>query len=211
MVHVLAVDVGSVSGKRFRWSAQDEATAGSPDALSRHLQDLLDSGEQVALGFESPLVLPVPSNCMDLGRARVGEAQRSWSASAGASVMGTGLVQLAWLLRSIVPVAVTTQPGRWNADCPLLLWEAFVSGYFKPDTVDDPHLADARAAVRGFLSISDRLLERSRIHVGDHACFNLAAAAALQAGASIDVDEISLPLLVIDGARGDTVSSNATH
>jgi hypothetical protein len=125
VVLVVAVDVGSIRHHRFAWSAQAVGAEGGtadgrdPDTLVCHIETALLAGERVALGFESPLVVPVPEASCELGAARVGEPGRAWSASAGASVLATGLVQLAWTLRRLAPVAVTTMPQRWSGDVPL--------------------------------------------------------------------------------------------
>jgi len=94
-------------------------------------------------------------------------------------------------------VAVTTQPARWSSDTPLLLWEAFVSGNAKTDRGPNGHIADARAAARAFAARSARLDELGDVHVGDHGSFNLASAAAMQAGLTIDLDEIRATVLVV--------------
>ncbi|MGH3734397.1 MAG: hypothetical protein ACRDT6_02040 [Micromonosporaceae bacterium] len=219
-VRVVAVDVGSVTTSRFAWVAWDcspatgdgpateilEADAGRdpagvPDIISAALHD----GHLVALGMECPLLLPVPAAWQNLGKGRIGEPGRAWSAAAGASSMATGLAQLAWLLSEVAAradVRATTQPGRWSTDTPLLLWEAFVSGATKTDRGPDGHITDARAAARGFVSRIHRLLaaDASDVHVGDHRAFNLAAAAALHAELRIEPDELAGTLLVISAA-----------
>lgn len=201
---VVAVDVGSVSKKRFAWWASDmgEYDARDLSALNTYLRQSLDEGQRLALGLECPLVLPVPHDHSKLGARRAAEGTRAWSAGAGASAMGTGLVQLAWILAELGDVRVTTQVDRWDQDVPLLIWEAFVSGEFKSnDDGTDRHVADARAAVWGFV----RALGRGgygRINVGQDRALNLAVAAALQAGALVDPMEISMSLLVADGFPG---------
>lgn len=118
--------------------------------------------------------------------------------------MGTGLVQLAWLLgevkRQCGRIGATTQPATWSDRVPLLLWEAFVSGASKTDRGPEGHVVDARAAAQAFIVRSTRLDELCEVHVGAHGSFNLAAAAALQAGLTIDPAEIASPLLVFAGA-----------
>jgi hypothetical protein len=162
-------------------------------------------------GWNAHSCYPSPPNGKNLGRGRVGEPGRAWSATAGASSMATGLAQLAWLLHEMatrVDVRVTTQPGRWSTEAPSLLWEAFVSGTAKADRGPDGHIADARAAARGFATRIHRLLaaDASDVHVGDHRAFNLAAAAALHAELRIEPDEIAATLYYIQRSFGGSGS-----
>jgi hypothetical protein len=200
---IFGVDVGSVRTERFAWACSDPADAAAhgdgrnPSTLADTIREQLDKGELVALGFECPLVLPVPELSDSLGAARVGEGNRPWAAGAGAGSMATGLVQLCWTLAQLVPAKATTQPSKWNPETPLLLWEAFVSGPQKKDRDDvTGHLSDARSAVEAFVHRLDNLSHQSQIHTGDHRPLNLAAVAAMHAGLEIDAAEIALPLMV---------------
>ena len=211
---IAAVDVGSIRRQRFAWSALDLETTSSavggthPTELVESLVSRLADGHQVALGFECPLVLPVPDAAEHLGAARVGEPTRAWSASAGASAMATGLVQLAWVLKHIGTVQATTQPARWSPDTPLLLWEAFVSGDLKTRTAGPTgHRDDADSAVRGFVARLDDLDRLGDVHLGHRAPLNLAAAVALQAGLSISTDEIAMQLLIVSGTAAEMSSA----
>lgn len=207
---VVAVDAGSVrpvGSSKFGWAACDmsggpfdqvvgysgiEVAVGrDPAGVVGCVVEGLQHHDFVALGVECPLVLPVPSAWEQLGRARIGEGGRAWAAGVGAVVMGTGLVQLAWILGKVkvganAPISATTIPSRWSAEVPLFLWEAFVSDGGKTARDNDGHVADARAAVRAFLLRLGRVRELGDVHVGEHRAFNLAAAAALQAGLLID-------------------------
>ncbi|BCJ38731.1 hypothetical protein Athai_62340 [Actinocatenispora thailandica] len=218
-VRVVAVDVGSVArlnDSRFGWVARDCRFDGGsvehidkvgcgrrPDELPEIIDSALRDGGLVALGMECPLLLPVPADWRDLGRARVGDASHAWSASAGACSMATGLVQLAWLLHEVArrggEMGATTRPDRWCTAAPLLLWEAFVSGTAKTDRSSRGHIADAGAAVQAFLMRIDRLTvaDADDVHLGGHRGLNLAAVAALHAGLCIPRDELDAPLPVV--------------
>jgi hypothetical protein len=124
VVLVVAVDVGSIRHHRFAWGAQAVSGQGGtaeghdPDTLAGHVKTALLSGERAwRWVIECPLVVPVPERSRELGTARVGESGRAWSVSAGAYVMATGLVQLAWTLRGLAPVrrhdgpAALVRPG----------------------------------------------------------------------------------------------------
>jgi hypothetical protein len=172
---IFGVDVGSVRTGRFAWALSDPADAAvrsegsDPLTLANGISEQLGNGELVALGFECPLVVPVPELWDNLGAARVGEGNRPWAAGAGAASMATGLVQLCWTLARLAPAKATTQPAKWNSETPLLLWEAFVSGPAKEDRDDRTgHLRDAQSAVRAFAQRMDDLSHQSDIHTGDH-------------------------------------------
>ena len=142
---IVAIDVGSVRSN-FAWAALDlpgRRPVGSggtnPDEAANAIVVALREGRQVALGFESPIAVPVgeltENGWESLGRARAGETtggrSRPWSASAGSGALTTGLVQVAWILgrlESLSPGArFTTRDSHWlagNAD--VFLWEAFV-------------------------------------------------------------------------------------
>lgn len=228
-LRVVAVDAGSVRpvkkskfGK-FGWAAwampggppdqvvghsgTEMAVGRDPGGVVRCVLEGLKQHDLVALGVECPLMLPVPSAWEELGKARTGESHYAWSAGPGTAAMATGLVQLAWILGKVaaaVPTSATTIPSRWSAEVPLLLWEAFVSGGAKAARDNDRHIADARAAVRAFLRQLGRLRELGDVHVGGHGAFNLAAAAALQAGLRIKPSELSEPLRVVLAGLSDT-------
>src|SRR4051794_37973585 len=106
---VVAVDVGSVRGN-FAWAATT-LSAGTPHATTggRAPIEMLsvvsaatEIGQPVAVGWEAPMMLPVPDidSWPELGRGRVREGSRSWSAGAGTGALATGLVQAAWFCRA---------------------------------------------------------------------------------------------------------------
>jgi hypothetical protein len=155
---IYCADIGSVPNKKFGWARSEPETA----AVERHrggteivelvaavAGDLAD-GAAVALGFECPLFVPVPLNPLELGKARWGEHNRSWSAGAGSGALATGLVQVAWILRELRTLAANTQLHlAWESFTStggLFLWEAFVSDRAKAAT----HVDDATVAVRAF-------------------------------------------------------------
>lgn len=182
---VFCADIGSVRNDRFGWYGrlQDGSTvSGSrPGELAASVVESVRSGAAIALGFECPLFVPVPVSEEDLGRARTGEGNRSWSAGAGSGALATGLVQVAWVLRAVraaVPDAEFSFDADTFARAPkgILVWEAMVTGAAHGDS----HIADARAAV-------DALVGRSASGqwASDVSCepaLSLAAAALLFAG-----------------------------
>src|SRR5205823_2592653 len=106
---IYCADIGSVPNGRFGWArwtavAEQVDTHRGGTEIAELVESLvadLRADRPVALGFECPLYLPVPAEPLLLGRARVGEANRSWSAGAGAGALATGAVQVAWILAAL--------------------------------------------------------------------------------------------------------------
>jgi hypothetical protein len=212
-LRVVAIDVGSVRPIRkpkFAWVSADLSGADSPATYrggsdpagaTAAVADALKANEWVALGLESPLVIPIPKAWEDLGKRRDHEGARAWSAGAGVAAMGTGLVQLAWICsevkRACGPVGTTAQPDNWSEAKPLLLWEAFVSSESKKDRSHAGHAADAKLAADLFKTRWIANGVAPDVHVGVHRPFNLAVAAAMHAGLNVHPDELSLPILVL--------------
>jgi uracil-DNA glycosylase len=156
---IYCADIGSIPNRRFGWA---RAYPDEP-AIERHpgsteivelveaVAEDLAAGRRVALGFECPLYVPVPENPLELGKARAGEGNRSWSAGAGSGALATGLVEVAWILRALrEQVGDTVIHLDWKEFKDvggLFLWEAFVSDRAKAAT----HIDDATAAVSAFL------------------------------------------------------------
>lgn len=211
---VLGVDVGSVRRKGgFSWASSDGLLRGKDDpaVLGSVVASALDAGRPVALAFECPLSVPVPGvgqgGWRDLGRARSGEGNRSWSAGAGTGALATGLVQLAWLCRYLVEHCseaprATTQVSRFlKGEGDLLVAEAMVTGEGKPESVDgmQDH-ADSLAAAKRLAEI----LEATHAGVPvpadvtclPHGALSLAATAVVHAGLPMSTDELGLDVLV---------------
>jgi hypothetical protein len=208
---VYCADIGSVPNKRFGWarttadSNGTEIHASGPDIdeLLGCVAEDLGRGKRVALGFECPLFVPVPNDPLALGKARCGEEDRPWSAGAGSGAMATGLTQVAWVLsglRPLVPDATDLYldwPSFKTAKRGLFLWEAFVSGKAKAQAKDnvDPHVQDARAAVREFRALLPDLHEASA--VTSKRPLSLVGAAVLWSGWATDLALLRSACLVI--------------
>jgi hypothetical protein len=140
---IYAADIGSITSGNFGWarldpeenSTQVERNDGTEIAelVDAVAYDLDVEQRSVTLGFECPLFVPVPEDPLLLGAARPGEGNRPFSGGPGTAALVTGLVQTAWILRSLrrrYPEAVAfldwdefTRAGRG-----VFLWEAFVTG-----------------------------------------------------------------------------------
>jgi hypothetical protein len=203
-VVIYCADIGSVPRNRFGWARGDPAAA----ELERHrggteIVELADSvavdvqaGRALAVGFESPLFVPVPEEPLRLGAARRGEGNRSWSAGAGASALASGIVEVAWILRALrrrLPAASAYLD--WHAFVAagngLFLWEAFVSAGAKART----HVDDATVAVAAFgEALADPIAANA---VAAERPLSLLGAALVWSGWSDDGDLLHAPCLVI--------------
>ena len=209
---IVGVDVGSVRRKGgFSWATPEEHIYGDddPTRLGSLVVEALNSASRVALAFECPLAVPVPSvrgeSWTELGRARRGEGNRSWSAGAGTGALATGLVQLAWLCRFLVEHCraaprVTTQLGYFAAArADLLIAEAMVTSEGKPQPVN--RLQDQADAVAAAKRLQEMLAgsdgePSSDVSCAPHVALNLAAAAAMHAGMNIDESELRRDIIV---------------
>ncbi|QHC01308.1 hypothetical protein EK0264_14130 [Epidermidibacterium keratini] len=206
----MGVDVGSLRRPGgFSWATPDgQDGADDPSALGAVVVSALNEGRSVALALECPLSVPVPGDeeWKQLGRGRMGEGNRPWSAGAGAAVLTTGLVQLAWLCQHVVEHCstlprTTTQLSRFlSGEAELLLAEAMVTSDGKPKTVDrgQDH-EDALAAAQRLAGILTAARAGEAVET-DVSCsqgaLNLAATSALHAGLPIASDELRLDVLV---------------
>jgi hypothetical protein len=204
---IFCADIGSVKGGNFGWARTEPLTpavvvhyASSPADLATAVDDELDAGRPVALGFECPLFVSVPADHASLGAKRAEEGNRPWSASADATVLTTGLVQVPWVLAAIrerrpddrlhVEWSPFADEGRGLL---LLLWEAFVSGAGKDEGAS--HVDDATKAVTAFVdSLPDPATASS---VTAERPLSLAAAAALWSGWIQDPEALHGCTLVI--------------
>lgn len=174
-VRVVAVDIGSVSTSKFAWASlthpNDEAaqTGDDPQSCVDVLVDALRANEQTARPLEAPAAVPVPgaaTGWRGLGRARIGEGNRPWSAGAGTGALATALAQGAWMLAELAAVlpalTVTTQVGTWqSAATQLLLGEAFVSGGGKTVPVSPAADTSPTLPLPGKSSSPDLILDES--------------------------------------------------
>ena len=164
-------------------------------------EDLL-ANRSVALGFEAPLFVPLPVAADHLGKGRVGEGNRPWSAASGAAVMAYAAQQVVWVLTALShrtrehQLRVGFDPVAWRrGHLNLLLWEAFLSGAAKDRSSANPHVEDARAAAREFLHRFEA--DSLKSDLADRTVFSLVGAAILRAGLSSDMRLLAQAPLVI--------------
>jgi hypothetical protein len=195
---IYAVDVGSVKQGNFAWASSARAGDCHMETLIAAIAEDFAASRAVALGFESPLWVPMADDPEQLTCARRGEGSRSWSAGAGCGALATGLVQSTWVLdrlRRAAPSAVAYL--EWSsfavASGPrLLIWEAFVSG--KAKGIDHGH--DAAIAVDAFVrALPD---PTSKVAVTpDRNVHSLIGAALLRTAWTSDPTVLSKPCLVL--------------
>ena len=207
---VYACDVGSTKQNNFAWASAELTSAkllgGSDDIdeLIHRVATDLNDGNQVALGFEAPMFVPVPAAKSGLSSARANEGNRSMFAPAGAYVTTLGLQQAAYILKGIYdrcdsPGRVTFQPDEWHAGdgATLLLWEAFVTGDAKNYGNADAgsgHIQDAGTAVKYFCTHFNDTEMMQKVTT-DHPLSTLGAA-LLWSGWTTDLDFLKMGCLV---------------
>src|SRR5436309_3273334 len=188
-LQVFCADIGSIAGDKFAWARRqvdnDDEEVRAPasiESLAGAVVYQLERQQPVALGFEMPLFVPVPTDPAQLGKSRpCDRGAPAWSSNVGASVMATGIVQSAWILRLVHDRLPETELHlRWEpfaeARMGLLIWEAFVTKEAKGKT----HEEDATIGLDAFCA----QLPTPGDPNGDDTeqPLSLAAAAALWAG-----------------------------
>nr|WP_314525715.1 hypothetical protein [uncultured Brevundimonas sp.] len=187
---VLAIDVGGP--EKIGWAASNDrlGTGQDLDGALRDVADALNQGIPVALGFEAPIWTPRREDLKRITSRRLGAEvtfNRAWSAGAGCGALGAALGLMPWCFTRVAQHTkkrlATTSPIAFQERGGLFVWEAFVSGHAKAAThMDDASLALAAFQARDLLAPSD---------VPDEPAVNLAAAALMATGWTIDPWEIS--------------------
>ena len=197
---VIAVDTGSLPGGRMRWAGRrhdddrpDASSGDSPAELFDTVFHALHDGEQVALGFDCPLTVPVSP---DQGAA-AGQAG-ALATLAEEAAARPGIAELGHLLGQLGTwrpwTTVSTSLSRWKANTSILLWEAV------PAAGSDAVAASAAA---------DSFFRQLQVAAGPGAAgatagtvVNLAAAAARRAELLTDVSELAQPAVSITVTSG---------
>jgi hypothetical protein len=209
---VAAIDVGSP--KNIGWWAAigNTVTSGRDlDGLAAAVATALNSAVSVALGFEAPLYVPLPTDATDLNRQRIGERGRPWCAGAGTGALAMGAQQSAYLLAAISALLherhhVSFDPADLDSPGTLVIWEAFVSARAKNRSAADPHVDDARVAVAEFHARWSS--GRVGSDIEDQGVLNLVAASVLAAGLSEDLALLQRPCVVV---RAPDLSAPPVH
>ena len=179
---IFVIDVGAPHKGNLGWANADGKTGTDIDQCIEAVNKALPVGP-VALGFETPLYVPIRDDPNSLLKARVFEGSRPWSAGAGPIVMSQGLVIMSYVFERLVDgVSPRFDTPRQPMD--LQVFEAMVSGDGKPE--QPGHEADALAAAQHY--------DNGQFHDEGSDLLNLAAAALQWAGYEADV---RLPVYVV--------------
>ena len=129
---VITMETGSLPGGRTRWAGRrhdDDRPDASSGTSSAELFDAvfhaLHDGEQVALGFDCALTMPVPP---DQGRASAPADADALVTLAEPAASRPGLAELGHLLGELGTwrpwTTVSTSLARWKANTSILVWQA---------------------------------------------------------------------------------------
>jgi hypothetical protein len=186
---VIAMETQSSPPGRLRWTArrhdddESDATSGASAAeLFDTVFHALHDGEQVALGFDCPLTLPVASD--HAGPDTADDLAKQAGDRSGIAELTELLGQLA---RWRPWTTVSTSLSRWKANTSILVWEAVPaagSGGVRPGPAADTFFRRLRAA-------------GSEEEPAAGTVVNLAAAASRRAGLFVDAPELARPAVSI--------------
>jgi hypothetical protein len=200
-VLVIAVETGSPLGGSTRWAGRrhdDDRPDASSGASSAELFDTvfhaLHDGEQVALGFDCPLTLPVSP---DQGAAAAQADADALVKQAEPAATRPGITELGHLLGELGTwrpwTTVSTSLSRWKANTSILVWQAVPA----PGTAEVAAGAAADSFFRQFPAATQEATD-----TGAGTVLNLAAAAACRAGLFVDASELARPTVSITVTDG---------
>ena len=204
---VITMETGSRPDGRPRWAGRrhdddrPDATSGVSSAeLFDAVFHALHDGEQVALGFDCALTMPVPP---DQGRASAPTDADALVTLAEPAASQPGLAELGDLLGELGMwrpwTTVSTSLARWKANTSILLWQAVPAPGATTVTAGaaaDSFFRQLPTASRGEADPADGA------QPADGAVVNLAAAAARRAGLFVDPAELARPTVSITVTGG---------
>ena len=204
---VITMETGSLPDGRTRWAGRRhdddrlDATSGVSSAeLFDAVFHALHDGEQVALGFDCALTMPVPS---DQGRASAPADADALVTLAEPAASQPGLAELGDLLGELGMwrpwTTVSTSLARWKANTSILVWQAVPGPGATTVTAGaaaDSFFRQLPTASRGEADPADGA------QPADGAVVNLAAAAARRAGLFVDPAELARPTVSITVTGG---------
>ena len=206
---VIAMQTGFPAGERVSWAGRrhdddwaDASSGMSAAELFDAVFGALHDGEQVTLGLDCPLCMPLSPNHRP-GITAAGAAADAAAAGAASDAAALvelalptagrpGLAELGQLLDELGTwrpwTRVSTSLTRWRANTSILVWQA--------NPAPDSSGVTASAAVDSFF----RQLTAARAVATDQGAgtvVNMAAAAARRAGLLVDPTELSRPAATI--------------
>jgi hypothetical protein len=194
-LHAAVVDIGSLANIGWAVEGPSVTEFGTDiDLCIEVLARAMKTGP-LALGFEAPMFVPYGRKRYDLDKARTGDGDRSFSASAGACVLTKGLVIVPYILEGLRCRAHGARPTfKWRGRLlkrDLLLFEAFVTHVGKTSHVDCAHLA-----LKSFPREWEKRASFDSA-VDEPSTINLLGAMLLRMGWTDDVTMLSEPCLVV--------------
>ena len=199
---VIAVETDTRPGGRMRWAGRrhdddrpDACSGASPAELFDAVFQALHDGEQVALGADRPLTMPVPP---DQGAAAgAGADADALLELAEPAVTRPGPAELGFVLGELGVwrpwTRVSTSLSRWKANTSILVWEAVPA--------EGAAGVAASAAADSFFRQLPTAARREP-DVAGRPVVNLAAAVAYRAGLLADASELSRPAVSITVTAG---------
>ena len=197
---VIAMETQSSPSGRMRWAGRrhdddkPDATSGaSPAELFNAVFHALHDGEQVALGFDCPLTMPVaPDQVGAAGQHTADDLARL----AEQVEDRPGIAELGQLLGELAMwrpwTTVSTSLSRWKANTSVLVWEAVSprgSGAAPASAATESFFRRLRAAEPEAEPVAGTVV-------------NLAAAAARRAGLFVGAPELARPAVAITVTDG---------
>ena len=195
-LHVAVVDIGKLTNLGWVVEGPSVSKSGTDiDSCIKFLASAMKMGP-LALGFEAPMFVPYGRKRRDLDKARKGEGNRAFSASAGACVLTKGLVIVPYILEKLRCSAKAARPTfKWRdrlCERDLQLFEAFVTNVGEAVS----HEACARLALKRFPKEWEKRASFESA-VEEPCTMNLLGAMLLRTGWTDDVTMLSEPCLVV--------------
>jgi hypothetical protein len=195
---MLVIAVETVPDGHVRWAGRrhdddrpDASSGASPSELFDAVFHALHDGEQVALGFDCALTVPVPADQDPAAAA----ASAPGTALAEPAASRPGLAELGYLLGELGNwrpwTTVSTSLARWKANTSILVWQAVPA--------PGANAVTASAAADSFFR---ELPAARRATEPAGTVINLAAAAARRAGLFVDPSELAQPTVSITVTDG---------
>ena len=198
---VITVETGSPLGGPTRWAGRrhdddrpDASSGASSAELFNAVFHALHDGEQVALGFDCPLTLPV---LPDQDAAAAPADADALVRQAEPAATRPGITELGYVLGQLGTwrpwTTVSTSLSRWKANTSILVWEAVPA--------EGSGGVTASAAADSFFRRLQTATEPGT-EAATGTVVNLAAATARRAGLFVDASELARPAVSITVTGG---------
>jgi hypothetical protein len=194
-LHVAVVDIGNLTNLGWVVEGPSVNKSGTDiDSCIKALASAMKMGP-LALGFEAPMFVPYGRKRDDLDKARKGDGDRAFAASAGACVLSKGLVIVPCILEGLRCSTHAIPTFKWRerlCERGLLLFEAFVTHVGRSVS----HEECARLALKRFPKEWEKRASFES-DVQEPCTMNLLGAMLLRIGWTDDLTMLSEPCLVV--------------